>query len=560
MPLKLSPQLSVFDPQAISPNLLEPGTAPWVLTRLRGELPLVPRFLAAEWRGAGRMGRKAWPVEVLFTLFLLRWCEGGTPRAVACRRARTDLAWRAAMGLPAGGTAPTEKTMREFEHWLLQRSPSCDRLRYDVLFDGIALLAAGNASARIWMMDGTPMFCFGALRGTVRLLGDGLRGLLRRVAHAHRTTMARLAVKLDVRWTMAKSTKGGLNIDWRDPEARNEVVDRLARDVLRVVEHVVEAADALPPRHRPFVRQRCDALLKVITDDLETDDSGRLVVARRRTPDRIVSITDIKARSGRQSTDRPFKGFKLNVLGDLLSGLIVGVQVFAANVGEGGPGVELLARAQQLGLRLDRALADSAFGGTPARLAARALGVTLVAPPPLLPTNKGDVLQKHEFDIDFDAACATCPRGHETSTHRQVIRDGRSCDEYEWPYEICRDCPLRANCAPRVPSTRKPKGAPPRRGKRLVLHPDEQELRAARADWDLPERQLEYKRRGEGESLIARMVRYGARQARAFGLAAATLQAHAVAMTANLALLARKLLQSEVALPHPELPLFPDTT
>jgi len=68
----------------------------------------------------------------------------------------------------------------------------------------------------------------------------------------------------------------------------------------------------------------------------------------------------------------------------LLSGLIVGVQVFAGNVGEGGPGVELLARAKEIGLRLERVLADSAFGGTPVRPAARALGVELVAPPQAL--------------------------------------------------------------------------------------------------------------------------------------------------------------------------------
>jgi len=110
-----------------------------------------------------------------------------------------------------------------------------------------------------------------------------------------------------------------------------------------------------------------------------------------------------------------------------------------------------------------------------------------------------------------------------------------------------------------MPATPKSKGRPPK-GKRLVLHADEQELRAARAAWEDPALREEYRRRGEGESLIARMVRYGARQARAFGLAAANLQAHAVAMTANLALLARRLLLADAPLPHPMLPLFPDTT
>jgi len=558
MPLKVSPQRSMFDPQTISPGLLEPGSVPWLLTRLRRELPLVPAFLSAEWRGAGTLGREAWPADVLFALFVLRWCDGGSSRLGACRRARTDLAWRAAMGLSAGGSAPTEKTMREFEQWLMQRSPSCDRVRYDVLFDCIALLAAGDASARMWMMDGTPMFCFGALRGTVRLLGDGLRGLLRRVSRARKTTLARVAAELDVLWTTAKSTKGGLNVDWRDAQARYEVVDRLARDVLRVVEHVVEGLSELPPRHHQAIRQRCEALLKVITDDLVTDEAGRLVVVRRRTSDRIVSITDPEARSGRKSRSQTFKGFKLNVFGDILSGLITGVQVFPGNQGEGGPGVKLLARAKQVGLRIEQVLADCAYGGTSDRLNARALEIDLLSPPRAIRAKAPEVVRKHQFEIDFDSQRATCPAGQKTSKHSLVRHEGRDCSRFEWSYETCRSCPLRQRCVPKMPDVPKRRGRA--KGKRLTLHADEQELRAAREVWEDPARRLAYRRRGEGETLVARMIRYGARQARAFGLEAANLQVHAVAMAANLALLARRLMLQDTPLPHPTLPLFPDTT
>ncbi len=326
-----------------------------------------------------------------------------------------------------------------------------------------------------------------------------------------------------------------------------------------MVEHVADGLDELPPQHRLAIQERCEALLKVITDDLEMNEAGQLVIVRRRTPNRIVSITDPDARSGRKSKEQPFKGFKLNVIGDLLSGLIVGVQVFPGHLGEGLPGVQLLARAQLLGLRLQRVLADSAYGGTPVRLAARALGVEMVAPPPGIPKKKGQAIQKHEFAIDFDLGSATCPAGHTTSVRRSVKGSGGPRDEYRWPYRTCRGCPLRENCAPKIPAEPKRRGRPPL-GKRLLLHSDEQELRAARADWAEPAIQKEYRRRGEGESLIARMVRYGARQARAFGLANANLQAHAIAMTANIALLARRLLLHETPLPHPTLPLFPDTT
>lgn len=558
MPVKTFAQRSMFDPQAISPKLLEAGSVSWLLTKWRQEVKLLPAFLANEWRGAGRAGRDAWPADVLFAMVVLRWSDGGMSRLASCRRARTDLSWRAAMGMPAGGSAPTEKTVREFEQWLMERSPSCDRVRYDVLFDSIALLAAGRVSMRMWMMDGTPMFCFGALRGTVRLLGDGLRGLLRRWSRIKRTTLARVARKQGVLWITAKSTKGGLDIDWRDSQARHGVTDRLARDVVRVVADLIDRMQELPPRHRAETQRRCKALLKVVADDLVADDAGRLVVVQRRTPDRIVSITDPDARSGRKSQSQPFKGFKLNVLGDLLSGLILGVQVFPGNMGEGGPGVELLERAKQVGLRIEQVLADCAFGGTSDRMAARALGVDLLAPPRAIRAKAPEVVQKHQFEIDFDSQRASCPAGHDASTHSIVRREGRGCSRFEWTYETCRSCSLRKGCVPKMPDVPKRRGRA--KGKRLTLHADERELRAARAVWEDPARRTAYRRRGEGETLVARMVRFGARQARAFGLAAANLQAHAVAMAANLALLARRLALADEPLPRPALPLFPDTT
>ena len=521
---------------------------------------LMPRFLAAEWRGAGTTGRAAWPSGVLLVLHLLRWSEGGMSRLGACRRAKTDLAWRAAMGLPAGGLTPKEKTMREFEDWLMERSPSCDLPRYMVLHERIVhLVERGVPSERIWMEDSTPMLCFGALRGTVRLLGGGLRSLLRRWSRITKSSMVKQARDWGVPWVNARSIKGGLDIDWRDRDARHDVVHRLAQDVLRVVDEITNRLHQLPPQHQQDIQRRCGVLLKIITDDLETDAAGRLVIARRRTPDRIVSVTDPEARSGRKSSNQPYKGFKLSVLGDLVSGLITAVIVVAGNAGDAKPGHELLERAKRMGLRIERLLADSAYGGTADRLVVRSLGIELVAPPHAAPADNDEVVQKHEFEIDFEQHRATCPAGVETAVHRMVSHQGEQCSRYEWPYATCAACELREKCVPRMSVSPKHMGRP-RKGRRLVLHAQEEELRAARAAWEDPALRQAYRKRGQGELLIARMVRYGARQVRAFGLAAANLQAHSVAIAANLALLARVLAARLSPAPLAPLPLFPDTS
>ena len=83
------------------------------------------------------------------------------------------------------------------------------------------------------------------------------------------------------------------------------------------------------------------------------------------------------------------------------------------------------------------------------------------------------------------------------------------------------------------------KGRPRLTGRRIILHAQEQRLRNAREEWDNPARRKAYRRRSECELFVARLVRHGARQARAFGLHSARLQVSVIAIRCNLALIAK---------------------
>jgi Transposase DDE domain len=67
-----------------------------------------------------------------------------------------------------------------------------------------------------------------------------------------------------------------------------------------------------------------------------------------------------------------------------------------------------------------------------------------------------------DFTIDEQAGTATCPAGHTVTLSRTRIATFGA---------LCRDCPLRSRC-----TTSKT-------GRKLVLHPRDDLLRAARADW-----------------------------------------------------------------------------
>ncbi|MES2641871.1 MAG: transposase, partial [Myxococcota bacterium] len=264
----------------------------------------------------------------------------------------------------------------------------------------------------------------------------------------------------------------------------------------------------------------------------------RLVIAQKVAQDRIVSLTDPQARHGRKSKSQTFNGFKVHVLGDVVSGLIASVSVTPGNVHDGAPSHRLLARAKQLVAGIDRVLADTAYGGARDHFLAKGvLGITLVTPPPAVST-ESTTLRKQEFAVDFEAGTATCPNGVLASRRSlSLSKDfppGKPA--FHWSAATCAACPLKVACLGE--STR---------GRTVVLHPYERELRLIRDQFERAETRAQYRRRSECERLVNQLTRHGAREARAFGLQKAHEQAHIIAMRCNLALLARALAAREAA-------------
>jgi len=332
MPLRSFSQRSFFDPELVSPSILDAGTVPWLLGRYRSRL--FPPWLLKGWRGESTVGRNAWPAGVLICLWLLRWSEEGMSRLASVPRARTDLQWRAAMGLECDIAPPSERTMRDFEKFLAKRHPDVDVPRFILIHENIVRICGGHGvigENPLWAIDSTPMWCYGATLDTVRLLGDGLCQLGRSWARGSRCSLTEVAELWDLPLLLAKSTKGWFDVDWRDRDARAGVVEQLAGHVVRIVAWVRQRMSEVRPGFRKELLRKCRNLLKVVSDNLETDKQGRLVLAQHVARDRLISLTDPQARHGRKSNKRLFNGFKIHVFGDLVSGLIAWVAVTAGN-------------------------------------------------------------------------------------------------------------------------------------------------------------------------------------------------------------------------------------
>lgn len=531
MPVQSLAQTSFFDPQFACPDCLEPGKLPWVLATHRNEI--FPGWLFVGWRGSLVLGRSAYPPALLATLMLLRWTEEGMSRRASTRRATTDAQWRAAMGIALNDPVPSERTLRDFEWFMSTRHRSSDVPRYMLLHAHIVRLCLVHGVVKDeakWMCDSSPMWCYGATLDTIRLLGEGLRALGRTFGRATRQSLAQVAKLWELPLLLAKSTKGAFSVNWRDPDARSQVVSELANNVLRIVRHIANEGVSVRNSFKRGLDNLCKRLLRVVRDDLEEDESGRLVIAKRVTSDRLISLTEPMARNGRKSKSHTFKGFKSHVLGDLVSGVLAAVTVTKGNDHDRRPATRLVRRAKRLIHQIDEVLGDSAYGGMELRRSvADKTGVRLVSPPVGNRQPRGGRFQKADFAIDFKATEATCPAGVTTSEHRSIKKNGDVCTRFAWAAETCKQCPLRKRCCSNTSR------------KMLTLHPQEEELRQTRADWEEPEMKSKYRYRCQGERLVNQLTRHGARKARSWGLRSAHRQVHAIAMMCNLQVLARRL-------------------
>jgi hypothetical protein len=532
-------QTSFYDPEVVQPDCLQAGTVPWLLARFRSRL--FPNWLFRGWRGEGRWGRDAWPAVTLLTLLFLRWSEEGISRLGSTKRAKTDVCWRAAMGLHMQTQVPDEKTLREFEAFLHKRHPDYGIQRFLLLHEHIIrwCLSEGVVGDNpVWTMDSSPMWCYGAVMDTVRLIGDGTRMLAMRWAKATGQKLHMIAEQWGLPYLLAKSIKGYFGIDWSDADERAAVLETLVSGALHATEQVRCNIRHARSNRRKRLLRHCKHLVYVIAQDLDTDEQGRLAIAKKVARDRIVSLTDPSARHGRKSKSKPFNGFKFHVLGDIVSGLIAAVTVTAANVHDGSVAHRLIRRAKYLHDDIEHVLGDTAYGGATLRHRVETdFDVKLVAPP-VSPRLRSDKLTREDFKIDFVAQTATCPAGVTTDDHVRLWSTDYNTEAstYRWPIDKCKDCPLRPRCC----------AHPCDRRKSLRLHPHEQNLRQARADWNDPQIRKMYRQRSQFERLVNQMVRHGARRARAWGIRSAQLQAHLIAMRCNLQLLARALAQIDL--------------
>ncbi len=281
-------------------------------------------------------------------------------------------------------------------------------------------------------VDSRPLVGAGRVEDTINLLGHAARKVVAGAAKMLEMSFEEVCQGADIPLLRHASVKAGLDINWSDPEQKDDAVNLLHEQITRLVGWIEEKQALLEEPLRPFL----EAIARVQEQDLEKRD-GKMHVRQGVAEDRRISIEDSDMRHGRKSKSKRFNGFKQHVGLDLDTDLIVACAVTPANRPEEEATPELkqdVERQQrQVGeLHIDRAYVNSS-------LVAEVLkkGGEVLAKPWAL-RNSQKLFTKGDFKMNMRDWTITCPAGQ--------VESFEPGDVVEFDPEACGACPLRDQC------------------------------------------------------------------------------------------------------------------
>ena len=490
-------------------------------------------------------GRDSVPPSLLATALLLQTYDKVSD-AEAKARADFDIRWKVALGIEIEDRPFAKSTLQMFRAQLILH----EKVRE--VFEGSLRLARQSGYLKKRGMrvalDTTYILGRGAVKDTYNLLADGIVKLLRVLAAVANATLPAWAEGQGYEKYFGSSIKGEATIDWSDRKARAALLGEIVADADRLLELARQAWVELPEDsgQRQSIVAGAELLGQLLLQDVERKsgdadahadaaDDG-VSIRDGVSKDRMLSVHDPELRHGHKSSRRRFNGHKAAIVVDTDSQLITAVDVLPGNAPDNLGALELVEQSEaSTGAPVEEAMGDAAYGDGGTRQVFADAGRRLVAKVPGRPDRKH--FPKNDFHLDLAVGSCTCPAEQVTRTivpaGKRTDRAGRvyRLQAFQFDGAACRVCPLRSQCI----------AAKGRKGRRVLIHPQEGMLQQARAlqqsaDYD------EYRaRRVVVEHRLARLVQLGIRQARYFGRVKTKFQLYLAATVANLTLVAGKI-------------------
>ena len=484
-------------------------------------------------------GRDSVPPSLLATALLLQ-SHDKVSDAEAKARADFDIRWKVALGIEVEDRPFAKSTLQVFRAQLILH----DKVRE--VFESSLRLARESGYLKKRSMkvalDTTNILGRGAVKDTCNLLADGIVQLIRALAQLKGINVGQWAKSQGYHRYLGSSVKGEAAIDWSDKRARTALLAEIVADADRLLELSRQAQGELAEdsAERQQIVAGAELLGQLLLQDIERksgdgdgDDGVSLKDGVSR--DRMMSVHDPEMRHGHKSSSRRFDGHKAAIVVDTDSQLITAVEVLPGNAPDNLGALELVEASEaNTGVPVEETMGDAAYGDGDTRQAFADAGRTLIARVPGRPDRKH--FPKDDFVIDLAAGSCTCPAGQVTHTivpaGKRTNRRGRvhRLQAFQFDGAECRTCPLRSQCI----------AAKGRKGRRVMIHPQEALLQQGRALQQSTHYDEYRARRVVVEHRLARLVQLGLRQSRYFGRVKTRCQLYLAATVANLTLVAAK--------------------
>lgn len=344
-------------------------------------------------------------------------------------------------------------------------------------------------------LDSAPLWGAGKVEDTFNLIGHALEVVVACAAEALGVKPDAVRRRAKLSLVGASSLKAALDIDWDDPVAQSEALQRLLEEVrlLRAwVENSLGDAAGRPP-----VKEALDLLARVLEQDLEPDPGGggRMRIKRGVAPDRRISVTDADMRHGRKSKSRVINGYKRHVVRTVDAPFILAATVRPANEPEQDAADIIRPEVEEHGSVVEFHI-DRGYLGSRWTAELDSARVAVIAKP--WAARNGDRFPKTKFEIDLAAGQVLCPAGKTASIIGSHAHFARQCD----------GCPLREQCTRAAPS----------RGRSIAIHPQEALLQRLRIDKQSAAGRARLRKRTAVEHALAHVVRRQGRRARYRGM------------------------------------------
>ena len=536
---KRSDQKGLWEADRLYLDYVGKDTFYGLLASLRGQLFSDDDFAAIY---CPDNGRDSVPPSLLATALLLQTYDKVSD-AEAKARADFDIRWKVALGIEIEDRPFAKSTLQMFRAQLILH----DKVR-EVFESSLRLARESGYLKKRGMrvaLDTTYILGRGAVRDTYNLLADGIVKLLRVLAAVAKIDVREWAESQGYDKYLSSSIKGEAVIDWSDRKARRKLLGEIVADADRLLELARQALERLSADsvERQRIVDAAELLGQLLLQDVErksgdgdADAADGVSLRDGVSKDRMLSVHDPELRHGHKSSHRRFNGHKAAIVVDTDSQLITAVDVLPGNAPDHLGALELVEQSEaSTGLVAEEAMGDAAYGDGGTRQTFAEAGRQLVARVPGRPERKH--FPKDDFHLDLVSGSCTCPAGQVTHT---MVPAGKRTDAagrvhrlqaFQFDGAVCRACPLRSQCI----------AAKGRRGRRVLIHPQEALLQEARA-LQRSAAYDEYRaRRVVVEHRLARLVQLGIRQSRYFGRVKTKFQVYLAATVANLTLVAGKI-------------------